>query len=134
MVEQALVTEVVELLGEGWDFAVLWASLVGDEGSAGIQVRLQDGSVRNDRPSEMLLGLLSEHKRAAYEADDGTWLSLQISIAGRDRYETRCSNFELLDWVPVPVAEEFKRELAVHPRADDEVPGWMRQLLGSGEQ
>ncbi|MGQ4614551.1 hypothetical protein [Nocardia sp. R7R-8] len=129
VVERALVTEVVEMVGADWDFVLLWATLVGDSGAAGVQVRRSSGSVDNLRPSEGLLQLLSEHKRVSFDDRVGAWLSGQISIAGPDRYRAMFSTSEIPDWMPAPSADDLRAELAVYVRRDSEIPDWVRQQL-----
>ncbi|MGV9615913.1 hypothetical protein [Nocardia xishanensis] len=129
VIERALVTEAVEIIGSGWDFALLWVTLVGSSGAAGVQVRRVDGTVVNVRPSEGLLQLLTEHKRASYDAETGTWLSGQISIADPDRYRAAFSNSEISEWMPSPSVDELRAEFTAFSRPDSAIPDWVRRQL-----
>ncbi|MBF6356508.1 hypothetical protein IU449_18490 [Nocardia higoensis] len=133
VIECALVTEVVESIDGAWNFALLWVTLVGGAGAAGVQVRRLDGTVDNLRPSAGLLELLSEHKRASYDAASGTWLSGQISIADPDRYRSEFSKTEIPDWQPAPTEEDLHAEFAVYARPANEIPDFVRRNVRSHE-
>lgn len=129
VIERALVDQAVELIGEGWDFALLWATVVGGDGAAGVQVRRVDGSVDNVRASETLLGLLAEHKRVSYDRVRGTWLSGRISIADSERYRAEFSTTEVPEWTPTPTPDALRAELTAFPRIAGEIPDWIRRAL-----
>ncbi|WP_431968236.1 hypothetical protein [Nocardia sp. bgisy134] len=129
VIERALVTEAVEMIGDGWDFALLWVTVVGASGAAGVQVRRVDGTVDNVRPSEGLLQLLTEHKRASYDAETGTWLSGQISIADPDRYRAAFSNSEISEWMPSPSVDDLRAEFTAFSRPGSAIPDWVRRQL-----
>jgi hypothetical protein len=131
-IEQALVNEAIELIGDrgGWDMALLWVNLVGEEWAAGVQVRQCDGSVENIGPSDLLLCLLAEHKRISYDEQAGAWLSGRISIVDAGRYMSRFSESELLEGAPSPSAADIVRELEIYPRATEAIPTWMDLQVG----
>ncbi|GAB0102432.1 hypothetical protein JMUB6875_14000 [Nocardia sp. JMUB6875] len=129
VVERALVTEAVEIIGGVWDFALLWAFNVGGEGAAGIQVKRYDGA-QNVRPTELLLNLLAEHKRVAYDPNAGTWLAGSIAITDADTYTPDFSATEVPDWMPRPTPENLRRELELFPRT--EIPSWISERISAG--
>ncbi|WP_306363369.1 DUF6572 domain-containing protein [Nocardia sp. CC227C] len=128
--ERAMVDEVVGLLGADWKFALLWVSLVGDEGSGGIRVVRSDDSVDTVDLSELLRALLIEYKQVTCDQVAGAWLGGQVRIAPPDRYRVEFSWDSLPEWVPMPSTHDLRQELASYPRAVDQVPVWMRAQLG----
>ncbi|MFJ4652599.1 hypothetical protein ACIP5Y_15155 [Nocardia sp. NPDC088792] len=130
MVESALVSAFTDMLPVGWQFSVLWFSLVGDEGHAGIQVQLDGDDTDDIKPDEEVLTLLNRLKEVCYDQMTGTWLSGQIALkADVDEAQFKLSFKEIPDWLPVPDADECRRELAAYPRAGDEIPEWLRERI-----
>ncbi|MEV6767421.1 hypothetical protein AB0N05_02195 [Nocardia sp. NPDC051030] len=130
MVESALISALTEELPDGWQLAVLWFSLVGEDGHAGIQLQLGDESVDDLKPSEEVLALVNRLKEVCYDQMTGTWLSGQVAIKlGEERAQFKLSFQDVPEWLPVPDAEECRRELAAYPRAGDEIPEWLRQRI-----
>ncbi|WP_157172015.1 hypothetical protein [Nocardia higoensis] len=127
--ERAIVDETVTLLGSDWQFAILWVFAVGHEAGGGIQVKRSDDTVDNLQASETLRELLFEYKQFAHDPVAGTWLSGRIHIAAPDRHQAEFSRDSLPEWVPAPTAEAVRQELADYPRAADEIPTWIRELL-----
>ncbi|WP_327141385.1 hypothetical protein [Nocardia sp. NBC_01327] len=132
VIERALVDEAVRLCGPRWEFALLWVRLIGEEGHAGVKViRSRKKQItENLEPSEAMLAMLADYKRACYDERTGTWLSGQISIAGPDNYRAQFSKTTDLPWVKIPpVTESLKAELAAFPRATEEIPQWIRECI-----
>ncbi|WP_330185021.1 hypothetical protein OHB26_16400 [Nocardia sp. NBC_01503] len=128
--ERAIVDEAARLLGQGWKFAVLWVSLVGHEGSGGIQVPRADDSLADVELSDTLWGLLCEYKYVTSSEGAGAWLSGQISLAEPDQYKASFSWDTVPEWLAMPGAVDIRQELADYPRAADVIPAWMRAQLG----
>ncbi|GAB2676740.1 hypothetical protein [Nocardia goodfellowii] len=126
LIEQAVVDEAIKLLESGWKFALLWVSMVGREGGAGMQVVLGDEAITNVELPDTLRGLLFAHKQATHDRVCGAWLSGQIRIAPPSRYETSFSWSSVPEWVPTPSVQDVRQELADYPRAPAEIPSWMR--------
>ncbi|MBL1079571.1 hypothetical protein JK358_34720 [Nocardia sp. 2] len=130
MVETALRAALTDILPAGWQFAVMWFALIGDDGHAGLQVQTAADEVEDLTPSEEILTLLNRYKDICYDQMTGTWLSGQIAVkAGVDQVKFEVSFTEVPDWLPTPDAEECRRELKAYPRAGDEIPGWMRERI-----
>ncbi|MFF0528289.1 DUF6572 domain-containing protein [Nocardia amikacinitolerans] len=133
VIERALVNESVRLVGSDWKFALMWVTLIGRDGAAGIQVEHRDGSIVNVRASEGLLALLSEHKRAFSDFRLGTWLSGQILIKGDHTYKSQFSNSDVPEWMPQPTADNLRAELDMYPREAGEVPVWVTERIRSAQ-
>ncbi|MEV0028804.1 DUF6572 domain-containing protein [Nocardia sp. NPDC050793] len=133
VIERALVDESVRLMGSEWKIALMWVTLMGRDGAAGIQVERHDGSIVNVQASEGLLALLSEHKRAFSDSRLGTWISGQILINGEDIYRSQFSNSDVPEWMPQPTDDNLREELAMYPREAGEVPVWVRERIGSAQ-
>ncbi|WP_169813186.1 hypothetical protein [Nocardia jejuensis] len=130
MVESALISALTDELPANWQLAVLWFSLVGEDGHAGIQLQLGDESVDDAKPSEEVLALVNKLKEVCYDQMTGTWLSGQVAIkSDEDRAQFKLSFQDVPEWLPVPDADECRRELAAYPRAGDEIPEWLRQRI-----
>ncbi|MVU81643.1 hypothetical protein GPX89_30945 [Nocardia sp. ET3-3] len=129
MVESALVSALADDLPADWRVAVLWFSLVGDDGHAGIQ--LDPAATEEDlQPSEEVLMLLNRLKEVCYDQMTGTWLSGQVVLrADSTRADFTLSFKEIPDWLPIPEPTDCRRELATYPRAGDEIPTWLRQRI-----
>ncbi|WP_040812537.1 hypothetical protein [Nocardia concava] len=130
MVESALVSALTDALPVDWHLAVLWFSLVGDDGHAGIQMEPTEPEADDLQPSEEVLMLLNRLKEVCYDQMTGTWLSGQVLLrADSSRAEFTLSFKEIPDWLPIPEPDECRRELATYPRAGDEIPTWLRQRI-----
>ncbi|QLY32590.1 hypothetical protein [Nocardia huaxiensis] len=130
MVETALTAALTDILPAGWQFAVMWFALIGDDGHAGLQVQSADETVDDLTPSEEILTLLNRYKDICYDRMTGTWLSGTIAVkAGVDKAKFDTSRTEVPDWLPMPDADECRRELNAYPRAGDEIPDWMRARI-----
>ncbi|WP_433591785.1 hypothetical protein [Nocardia sp. CA-145437] len=140
MVETALVSALTDELPTGWTLAVLWFSLVGDDGHAGLQLELSGAPVpevpesgvpsEELQPSEEVLMLLNRLKEVCYDQMTGTWLSGQVLLrADSTKAQFTLSFKEIPDWLPIPEPDECRRELATYPRAGDEIPAWLRQRI-----
>ncbi|WP_019932347.1 hypothetical protein [Nocardia sp. BMG111209] len=128
VIELALVEEAARMCGKKWEFALLWVRLIGRDGDAGIKVirNRRKQETENLEPSELLLTLLGEYKKACYDEQTGTWLSGQISIAGPDDYRADFSRTSDLPWVNQVVSKErLEEELDAFPRAAEEIPDWI---------
>ncbi|MEU2258499.1 DUF6572 domain-containing protein [Nocardia xishanensis] len=130
VIERALVNESIRLIGSDWKIALMWASLIGRDGAAGIQVERHDGSIVNVRASEGLLILLSEHKRVFANSLRGTWLTGQVLMKRADNYSSQFSYSEVPDWMPQPTDDNLRIEFAMYPREAGEVPVWVRERIG----
>ncbi|MTE15433.1 hypothetical protein [Nocardia aurantiaca] len=132
MVESALVSALTDELPAGWNLAVLWFSLVGDDGHAGIQLELSGAGTEEQeaQPSEEVLMLLNRLKEVCYDQMTGTWLSGQVLLRSTSaKAQFTLSFTEIPDWLPIPEPDECRRELATYPRAGDEIPAWLRQRI-----
>ncbi|APA95740.1 hypothetical protein [Nocardia seriolae] len=131
MVESALVSALTDILPADWGAAVLWFSLVGDDGHAGVQLDSPDADPTEQEPSEEILMLLNRLKEVCYDQMTGTWLSGQLVLrADSTKAQFTLSFKEIPDWLPLPDPAECRRELATYPRAGDEIPTWLRQRIG----
>lgn len=128
--EHDIVAEVARLLQPGWQHAVLWVTLLGDEGHGGVQFARSDDSVVKLELSGQLRTLLTEYKRATSDRVAGAWLSGRFEITPPHHYRTHFSWTAMPDWMQAPDEHQIRRELADYPRAGDEIPAWMREQLG----
>lgn len=134
MVESALVSALTDELPADWTLAVLWFSLVGDDGHAGLQLELAGAAAPEPAeelpPSEEVLMLLNRLKEVCHDPMTGTWLSGQVLLrAGSTKAQFTLSFKDIPDWLPVPEPDDCRRELATYPRAGDEIPTWLRQRI-----
>lgn len=130
MVESALISALTDALPDTWDLAVLWFSLVGDEGHAGIQLKLPGDETDDVEPTEEMLALLNRLKEVCYDQMTGTWLSGQVILrSDSTKAQFTLSFKEIPEWLPVPEVDACRRELATYPRAGDEIPEWLRHRI-----
>jgi len=127
--ERAVVDETIALLGSDWQSALLWVSAVGHDAAGGIRVKRPDDTVDTVPASAALRELLFEYKQFAHDPVTGTWISGRIHITSPADYRADFSRDCLPDWVPTPTPDSIRQELADYPRAADEIPAWMRELL-----
>ncbi|MGQ4616489.1 hypothetical protein [Nocardia sp. R7R-8] len=118
IVEDALVHAAIDQVGTEWKTAYLWAVLVGNEGTGGIQVHHVDGTVESVEASATVRELFVEHKRLSYDKRTGTWISAVLTIADKDSYTADYKKDGIHDALPTPAAREFMRELKRFPRSD----------------
>ncbi|MFE3187519.1 hypothetical protein ACFXHA_00835 [Nocardia sp. NPDC059240] len=120
---------VMPMLPGGWTFVMVWFSMVGGEGHAGISVMIDEKTVQNLNPPQELLGVLTASKEAAYDPIRGTWFSGKLEFRPDSTYRSTFSNSETPEWVPAPTVEEYRREFTSYPRDPAEIPAHIRDLL-----
>ncbi|MGW4248020.1 hypothetical protein [Nocardia sp. NPDC004722] len=120
---------VVPMLPDGWTFVMVWFSMVGGEGHAGVSVMINEKTVQNLQPPQELLAVLTKSKEAAYDPIRGTWFSGKLEFKPGGAYRSTFSNSETPEWVPAPTVEEYRAEFARYPRDPEQIPSHIRDLL-----
>ncbi|MER7546465.1 hypothetical protein [Actinomadura sp.] len=71
----------------------------------------------------------AEIRSIMYRQDEGTWFGMRFMMDPPDAYWVAYNRtFDPL-WDPPPPAGEWRRDLAVFPRAENAVPEWLRARL-----
>jgi hypothetical protein len=97
---------------------------------ADVVVTGQDGVARAVAPPADLVQLLGTLRAAMYRPGEGTWLSAVLAV---DPVQGIAADFAAdrePRWRRPPPPLGFQDELRTFPRADEHVPGWLRERAG----
>ncbi|MGW6442234.1 hypothetical protein [Lentzea sp. NPDC055074] len=72
---------------------------------------------------------LAELRSEMYVPQRGTWFSARFVLTGENEPEVRFNYDDDPQWFPDIPSWIFARDLATFPRADEHVPGWLRERL-----
>ncbi|MEU6749315.1 hypothetical protein ABZ914_24095 [Spirillospora sp. NPDC046719] len=109
------------------DLRVMMTVAVSD---AALAVVMQDGT---GRPVEMprdILGMAAELRSIMYRQDRGTWMSMRVMLDPPGSYYTAYNNDYDPRWEPDIPAEAYDQDLAAFPRAEENIPDWLRARTG----
>lgn len=80
-------------------------------------------------PVPDLVATAADIRSIMYRPDRGTWFGMRFMMDPPDAYWVAYNRtFDPL-WDPPPPAGEWRRDLAVFPRAENAVPEWLRARL-----
>jgi hypothetical protein len=127
---RGIATLLAQSAPSGWrriDLRVMLTVAVSD---AALSVAMQDGT---SQPVEMprdILGMAAELRSIMYRQDRGTWMSLRVMLDPPGSYYTSYNNDYDPRWEPDIPDEAYVQDLAAFPRAEENIPDWLRARTG----
>ncbi|GAA2161683.1 glycohydrolase toxin TNT-related protein [Actinomadura napierensis] len=134
---QRMVDEVVRLLPDGWQEAQLLYRAVGDHEVIRLTGRDRDGHPRGiyrasrALPHSEIPAMLRRHRQMTYHPDYGAWLSLTYSLRNRPdgpEWGVEADPPDEFAWTDEVTPADAAAELALFPRPEENVPGWLDRL------
>ena len=114
---------------EGWQQMTVEYRATGEHHDLLGEVQLQDGSSQPWEPPEDLLGIFEHLREGMYRPDVGTWLSALYIVEHPSSYRIDINFDSEPRWrTPLPPSA-YADELRRYPRADENIPDWMREKL-----
>ena len=120
---------LLQVVPPGWrriDLKILMLAGVVD---LQLTVFMQDGSSPVADPPRELTLIAGELRSMMYRAGEGTWFGMRFMMDPPSAYWISFNgDFDPL-WEPPVPPQAWAQDLAVFPRADEHVPGWLRARL-----
>lgn len=114
---------------EGWQQMTVEYRATGEHHDLLGEVQLQDGSSQPWEPPEDLLSIFEHLREGMYRPDVGTWLSALYIVERPSSYRIDINFDSEPRWRnPLPPSA-YADELRRYPRADENIPDWMREKL-----
>jgi hypothetical protein len=104
----------------------VWATVVAYQTE--LTVVLADGSSPEAGPPAVT-DVLAALREAMYRPGRGTWFSAVFVLRAGEEPEATFNHDQDPRWFPALPSAAFARDLAVFPRADERIPGWLRTAL-----
>jgi hypothetical protein len=113
-----------------------WTQLRAEYRSAGRHVEVDvfvtgpDGEARPVRPPLEVVEGLGKLRQGMYRPGRGTWLSAMYLLEPPSSFSAEFEPDVEPRWRRLPPPIGFADELRFYPRADEHIPGWLRQRAG----
>jgi hypothetical protein len=121
---------LLQVAPAGWrriDLTVLMLAGVGD---LRLAVIMPDGSSPAVDPPRECMGIAGELRSMMYRPDEGTWFGLRFMMDPPSAYWISFNGDFDPGWDPPVPPDTWAGDLAVFPRTDEHIPGWLRERLG----
>ncbi|HEY8482913.1 MAG TPA: hypothetical protein VIL71_24110 [Spirillospora sp.] len=132
--EREAVNEAVRALRaaapHGWErLGFEFRATVGID-SASFEIVDADGGIRTAVPPGQAVGRMDELRRVMYRRGQGAWFTARLDV-GRDRFSAEFDYDGEPDFTPPLTASAYALDLDRFPRADEHIPDWLRDKLGT---
>ncbi|MDL4814891.1 hypothetical protein [Actinomadura opuntiae] len=131
---QDLIRGIATLLAQaappGWrriDLRMMMTVAVSD---AVLTVPMEDGGTEPVEMPRDILEMAAELRSIMYRQDRGTWMSMRVMLEPPGSYYTAYNNDYDPNWEPEIPDEAYAQDLAAFPRADENIPDWLRARTG----
>ncbi|MEU8345928.1 hypothetical protein SAMN05443665_102195 [Actinomadura meyerae] len=129
---QRLGMALLQVAPAGWrriDLRILMLAGVTD---LRLSVIMPDGSSPAADPPRECAQIAAELRSMMYRPGEGTWFGMRFMMDPPSAYWVSFNADFDPGWEPPAAPEEWARDLALFPRDDAHVPGWLRERLGQG--
>jgi hypothetical protein len=121
-------------LAPGWREVRVRYQAAGRHVEADLLVTGPDGTAHPYQPAPDVVNMLGTLRAGMYQPGRGTWLVGELVVRpGAEMPDASFGYDQEPHWRRVPPPIGFRDELATFPRADEHVPGWLRQRLAGGD-
>ncbi|XVQ10061.1 hypothetical protein ACQP1W_47365 [Spirillospora sp. CA-255316] len=121
---------LVQLAPPDWRRIDLKVLMTAGAADLRLTVIMKDGSSPAVEPVPELTRIGAELRSMMYRPGEGTWFGMRYMMDPPGAYWVSFNtDFDPL-WDPPLPGDFFAQDLAVFPRADEHVPGWLRARLG----
>ncbi|WP_232662760.1 antitoxin YezG family protein [Pseudonocardia sp. TRM90224] len=130
--QNELLTETAELMTTVMPDAFRMAELDGIvlAGTSLYRLRVDEGDPEKMRRVSIPYGLdekLRELRRGMYDPEPGTWYSLHLTLSGDGSFTVEY-NYDERPGASI-LDDEFTRDLGNFPRAEEHIPGWLKEVM-----
>jgi hypothetical protein len=120
---------LLEIAPAGWRRIELRITMTATVSDVALAVLMGDGGSAEVEPPRDFAEIAAELRSMMYRTDEGTWFGMRFMMDPPTAYWVSFNGeFDPL-WDPPLLPEEWERDLATFPRADEHVPGWLRDRL-----
>ncbi|MFG1856351.1 hypothetical protein ACGFJT_31275 [Actinomadura geliboluensis] len=126
---QRLGMALLQVAPAGWrriDLRILMLAGVTD---LRLSVIMPDGSSPAADPPRDCAQIAAELRSMMYRTGEGTWFGMRFMMDPPSAYWVSFNADFDPGWDPPAAPEEWARDLALFPRDDEHVPGWLRERL-----
>ncbi|MEV4251948.1 hypothetical protein AB0J52_02130 [Spirillospora sp. NPDC049652] len=97
--------------------------------SATFEITGPDGRSRTAMPPGQAVGRMDELRRAMYRRDRGAWFTARLWVERSGRFSVEFDYNGEPDFTPALGAAAYRQDLDRFPRAEENIPGWLRAKL-----
>lgn len=121
---------LVQVVPPDWRRVDLQVRMLAGAADMALTVIMRDGSSPAIDPPRDLQHIAARLRSIMYRPDTGAWFGMRYMLDPPGQYWVSFNDrFDPL-WEPPVPDELFAQDLAVFPRADEHVPGWLRDRIG----
>ncbi|GAB3691833.1 hypothetical protein [Nocardiopsis oceani] len=131
---QDLARSLVSAVPEGWQQLTYLARPIGALDDGMLAVQGADGQVRQIQVPDDVPGKVDVLKQAGFQEGKGTWLSMLVSVHHSGQMNVEYNHDTQPEISPEPNPLVYLQEMRRFPRADDQIPDWMRSRLHQAQQ
>lgn len=114
---------------QGWKRIDVKILMLADVCKTDLVVVKKNGARPLVEPVPEIIDAAAEIRSMMYRRNEGTWFGMRFMMDPPDAYWVAYNRaFDPL-WDPPPPAGEWRRDLAVFPRAENALPEWLRARL-----
>lgn len=121
---------IVQALPPGWQEASVEYRAVGSHRELAAQLVAPNGTLIPLAPPGEAEPMFDQLRTGMHQQERGTWISALYRLQRPGSYSVDFNGDYEPAWHNTPQAAEFAAELRSHPRADENVPGWLAERAG----
>ncbi|MFE3956881.1 hypothetical protein ACFXPS_22165 [Nocardia sp. NPDC059091] len=124
------ITAQIQLaLPAGWSRLQAGYDAVGDYTACSALVWMQNGALFGTALPDSVVQGFANLRAGMARPETGTWLHATYWLNDPDRFSIEYDRQGIPQFEVPATAKDCARELELYPRSDENIPGWMRELL-----
>lgn len=128
----AITERLVFELPPGWNHLQLIYAAVGEYTAFSGLLRMENGGLYGWVPPDDVKDRFAALRAGMARPDRGSWFRATFRLDYPDAYSVDFNRTDLPDFATPPPAEAYARELELFPRAEEQIPAWLREGAASG--
>ena len=128
-VAEQLRDALIELAPDDWRRIDLKVRMTVGACAMDLTILRKNGGFPLREPTPDIVEFCAELRSLMYRPDEGTWVGMRFMMDPPNTFWVNYNRKYDPLWNPPLSGEEWAQDLAVFPRSDEHVPGWLRDRL-----